>query len=1317
MLKRLLYSAYFTLLSISPILAQQFISLPQQIDWKGIEEVTTSEGILSTLNCMPCHIAYEKGNLPVYTKSIPLNTIGKIDAKISNATFSTINNQDISALESLEQESIEPQVTLTFDRKKALAVVELIPLIKSTSGSIQQLTSFDLELNITQEPTNQHFNKSQTSTENSILNQGTFYKFRVQEEGVYRLDQTFLESLGVNTGDISMNNIRIYGNGGGMLPELAGAERVDDLLENAIQVIDNNNNNQFDEDDYILFFGESPNQWYWRQDNNTDFFEHKKHVYSDYNHYFFNFDIGQGKRITTANQPNDYNTTANSFDALAFHEEDRFNEMGTGRNWLGDQMTEGASKPFSFSFPNLVKEEPVLIRTSAAGTTNDEGATNLIRFWANNTQFEEYNLGAVSVSLESSVGRYRAKSSLVELDSDNLEVRVTYSNPGGTDGKGFIGYISLNARRTLNLGNSALAQGQLIFRDRKSVGVDNITRFDIANPASGLIIWDVTNLNNVQTMSILDGSITAPTDILRKFIAFDGSNYLTPEAVGVIESQNLHASDNPDMLIITHPSFISQAQELADFHEMENNLSVKVVDIFQVYNEFASGNQDITAIRDYVKMIYDRASDGEEIQHLLLFGDASYDYKNIKFSASNNTNFIPIYQTFDSGYGEGSGGAATSSFTYCTDDYFALLDNTDGENIGSAAAKLDISIGRFPVRNTTEANAMVDKIKHYKTTKGNWLNNITFIADDGNSNLHVEHTESHSELLDSIVYQYNIDKIYLDAFQQVAGQGGGRYPEANKALMDKIFTGTFIMNYVGHGKATGLAKEQILDIPMIQSMENKDKLPLFITATCTFSRFDDPQTTSAGEELLINPNGGAVSIVSTVRIVGANGNKRINEAFFKQAFVPMEDGTMPTLGEITRRAKNSLGSSANNFRKFALLGDPALILNYPNRKYEIVTTSIKDEMLDIANDTVKALSKVTITGKIVDESGNIVEDFNGTISPILFDKDLELRTIGNDLPSTYDEDIPDDCPYGSSTDERDEVSCPYSFSLRQSTIFKGNASVNNGNFQFTFVVPKDISYKYGQGKLSYYAQCDWTDATGWDTTVVVGGIADLVETDNTGPEVKIFLNDENFVFGGLTNEDPILLVDLSDENGINTVGTGIGHDLTAKMDEENEQEQQFILNNYYESTLDNFQEGKITYPLTDLEPGLHTLRIKAWDVFNNSGEGYTEFLVAESAEMALDNILNYPNPFIDKTNFWFEHNRPGDILNVQIQVFTISGRLVKTIQDEFLAAGSRVQHLEWDGLDEFGNKIGKGVYVYQVKVRAASDNSVVNELQKLVLLK
>jgi len=1309
MLKRLLCCAYFVMIGISPLFAQQSVKLAQKIEWQGVIDVPSFEdGVnLKTLSCDPCSIDEAQNFLPLFSTTIPLNTVGKISAKISNAAFSNSNLQENSNFDDFIQIVIEPKVVLTFERKKPMAVVSFVPLLRDEMGRIQQLTSFDLLITVKLNP-NQLALRTPTTTDNSILNQGTFYKLSVTNEGVYKIDQAFLESLDISLSSVNMNNIRIYGNGGGMLPELAGAERQDDLLENAIQVVDNNNNNAFDEDDYVLFFGESPNQWVWNQEEL--FFDHKLHLYSKENHYFLNFDIGAGKRIANATQPTNHTTTSNSFDGLSFHEQESFNKMGSGRRWVGDQMTAGGSKTFSFSFPNRVKDEPVRIASRVAATTETEGARNVFNLMANGVGLHIYDLGSVSGGLESAVGRYDVHVDLLNTTVDNVNLSIAYSNPGSNDGTGWVDYLALNARRNLDLSSGSLMSGQLVWRDQYSVGEGNITRFDVASPIGGLVIWDVTNLDNIQRMQLQEGHFTASTDILRKFVAFNGVNFFVPKVVGQINKQNLHETELVNMLIVSHPDFISQAQDLANFHESEDGLTVKVVNVFDVYNEFSSGNQDIAAIRDYVKLHYDR---GEELKYLLLFGDASYDYKNISY-VEGNSNFVPIYQTEHSGFSSESSSYASSTPSYCSDDFYGLLDDTDGTNIGEGAAKLDIGVGRFPVQTLSEAIAMVSKIKHYKTTRGNWLNNITFIADDGNSNLHMEHTESHSKLLGDSAQVYNIDKIYLDAFQQVAGQGGDRYPDVNKALEDKIFSGTFIMNYVGHGKATGLSKEQIIDIPMIQNMENKDKLPLFITATCTFSRFDDPEVNSAGEELLINPNGGAVSIVSTVRIVGAYGNKQINEAFLKEAFKPLEDGRMPTLGEIMTQAKNKLNGSATNFRKFVLLGDPALTLNYPEHK--VLTTSIKNETLNEENDTIEALSKITITGRIVDDSNQIIENFNGQITPILYDKSLDLSTLGNDRPSNYDTDNPDSCPSGSGNDERDEVSCPTEFGLRQSTIFKGNASVVEGEFQFTFIVPKDISYKYGKGKLSYYAESDWTDAAGWDTTIVVGGISDLVGEDTEGPDVEIFLNDENFVFGGLTGEDPILLVNLSDEHGINTVGTGIGHDLVAKMDEESEQ-QQFVLNNYYESTLDNFQEGKISYPLTNLKPGLHTVRIKAWDVFNNSGEGYTEFLVAESAQMALQNVLNYPNPFTDQTSFWFEHNRVGDVLNVQIQVFTLSGRLVKTIQDEFVASGNRVSHLNWDGLDEFGNSIGKGVYVYQVKVRAASDNSVINELQKLVLLK
>ncbi len=1263
------------------------------------------------LNCDKCNVSLEKNLLPVYAKKIPLpshlSEKGKISAKIHNASFVEAIGKYFSRLKNEIQQEIRINVAKGWSKKKPFVMISFVPLVQNSSGTIQQLVDFELEIFIEsdEKPTNTtHLKQSETIT-NSILNQGTFYKMRVTEEGIHKIDYALLESLNVPIAEIEMNRLRVYGNGGGMLPEKAGEDRQDDLLENPIQVIDQNGNNKFDQGDYALFFGESPNQWYW--EDGLDRYKYITHLYSQHNHYFLNFDIGAGKRITEANNDATPNNTTTSFDALAAHESEQYNIMGSGRVWFGDQMFSGGEKSFTFSFPNLIKDEGVWFMSRFAAKSHE--ANSRMDVTVNGTSIGNVSLSKVGQRLESPGGSMGSIEKILTIPVDNVALKVNYTNLGGSDGKGWIDYLQLNARRKLNLSATALGNGQQLIRDHKSVGEGNITRFELESPAANLRVWDVSDVGNAQSLSIVNNAFVVATDTHKKFIAFDNSNHFVPEVVGQISRQNLHEEVYPDMLIIVPERLKTYADELADFHRTEDGLEVKVVDVKTVYNEFSSGNQDITAIRDYVKMYYDRASTAEDLpEYLLLFGDASYDYKNISLNEEENTNLIPIYE---------SNQAVNRLSSYCSDDYFAMLDDGEGFMQGSGidigTFNLDIAVGRIPAHNEVQAAAVINKIKHYKSSAslGEWWNNITFVSDDGNNNLHLNHAESHSKILDEIAPIFNIDKYYIDAFPQLAGPSGDTYPDANKAILNRIFSGSLVMNYIGHGSEKSWAKEGILTKEIIKTLENIDKLPLFITATCTFSRIDDPFNTSAGEWLLINPNGGGVAIVSTVRVVGANGNKEINKKFLEAAF-QKQNGEYPTLGEAVMMAKNNMTGSATNYRKFTLLGDPALRLNYPN--LNVRTTNIKNETLEIDTDTVQALSRVRISGEIVDAQGNLIPNFNGILTPVVFDKSITLTTIGNDTPTAYDPEV-GGCPPETNSSRVDEVSCPTEFDLQQNIIFRGNVSVENGKFDFSFIVPKDISFNYGNGKISYFAQNELNTASGLDTNLVIGGVSELVEEDTQGPEVNIFLNDENFVFGGLTAEEALLLVKLEDVSGINTVGTGIGHDVTGKLDEEGESKV-FVLNNYYKTELDDFQKGRVEFPLTDLIPGRHTLRVKAWDVFNNSGEGYTEFLVAESAEMALQNVLNYPNPFTDKTNFWFEHNRAGDNLKVHIRVYTLSGRVIKSIHKEFVATGNRVTDIEWDGLDEFGNKIGRGVYVYQLSV-TASDNTTVSEVERLVILK
>ena len=460
-----------------------------------------------------------------------------------------------------------------------------------------------------------------------------------------------------------------------------------------------------------------------------------------------------------------------------------------------------------------------------------------------------------------------------------------------------------------------------------------------------------------------------------------------------------------------------------------------------------------------------------------------------------------------------------------------------------------------------------------------------------------------------------------------------------------------------------------------------------MTATCEFSRFDDYERTSAGELVLLNENGGAIALMTTVRLVYSSANQNLASNFYDVVFDSVEN-RMPTLGEIVMKTKNNSWSGENN-RKFTLLGDPALSLPYP--KHRVSTSTINGVDITSQTDTMKALSKVTICGYVHDQSGQKLTDFNGVVYPTIFDKTTQITTLKNDAESNYK-----------------------TFDLQKNIIYKGKASVVNGDFCFTFIVPKDINYSFGSGRISYYAENGNVDANGFFKDFVIGGTASSYDEDNEGPDIKVYLNDEKFVFGGLTNQNPLLLVKLEDQSGINTVGNSIGHDLTGMLDE-NTQEV-INLNQYYEAELDNYQKGVVQYPLQNISNGRHKIKIKAWDVFNNSSEAYTEFIVAEDAGIALNNIFNYPNPFINSTHFQFEHNKAGSNLKIKIQIYTISGRVIKTIDELRYADGFRVDDIHWDGLDDYGNLIGRGVYIYRLYVQDDALNHA-EEYEKLVILK
>ena len=904
-----------------------------------------------------------------------------------------------------------------------------------------------------------------------------------------------------------------------------------------------------------------------------------------------------------------------------------------------------------------------------------------------------------------SIGSYtRAIYNVAEnnmiLTSAVTPFTVKFNQGGNPSSKAWLDAIQVNYMRRITNTTS-----QVRVRSWESVGANIISEFTISSTFGNVQVWDVTEPWSAQQLATQNSGVNkifkATTDTLRTFAVFDQSQAYSATLIGKVENQNLHALPLTDYLIITPSLFKDQANRLADLHRAQG-LKVQVVDIQAVYNEFSCGLADPSAIRWIAKMFYDRANGNmnDAIQSLLLFGDGSYDLLN-RVSDNELTNLIPTYQNSHS---LNHNTVITFTNSYTSDDYFGLLD--DDESMTSFDL-LDIGVGRLPVHTVAEAKAAVDKIEHYMnygsnlyanatgvscddngfaSSLGDWRTRSLLIADDEDAGKFVIDCESLSDTMFNKFPEMNVVKIYLDAFQQEATSSGQRYPDVENAINQIVNTGVLVANYVGHGGETGLSAERILSIPTIKTWNNINNLPLFVSATCEFSRFDDPARVSAGEYMFLQPYGGAIALLTTTRLVFITTNSFLVRNLYSSIFSEVNDSPL-SLGEIIRLSKNRTAGD-ENMRNFTLLGDPALKLGKPQPN--IKTTHINGVEVNSFNDTIKALSKVTVEGVVTDKNGNVLTNFNGFANPTVYDKIISRQTLGQDVGSPV-----------------------MQFDDRFSQLYKGKSTVKNGKFSFTFIVPKDIDYAYGKGKFSYYAENGSSQKLGFDSTVTIGGIDPNGLNDNLGPDVMLYMNDESFVDGGITDENPVFIAKVSDENGINTTGNGIGHDISLVLD--GETAQPIILNNYYQADLDTYQSGKAEYQIRDLEPGVHTATFKVWDVNNNSSEKTINFEVKPQEDIAIQQLLNYPNPFTTQTSFYFEHNQVCSQMEAKVEIFTVSGKLVKTIFETVNTTGYRSDGISWDGRDDFGDHIGRGVYVYRLSI-TTEDGTKAEKLEKLVIL-
>lgn len=1267
------------ILCVSTAVANSSITVRETIKWDDNPVIHNPTGNFETKIWSFEGATYNPAypSLPVFSDRHKVNTYGIASVEVVSVQYESFN-KNLSQDDQYIGQELNFQAAIFNDRGSYYLYYSFIPIIKTGSGSFERVTSFEFKLNYTEQPQS---TARTTYPYHSILESGEVYKIAVSGTGIHKITYDFLKNdLGINIDNIDPRKIGIYGDGGGMLPEAVDAPRYTAPEELAI-FINGENDGQFNTGDFILFYAEAADKWYY--DEVSQKYQRPKNVYSDKNFYFIKIKTENGLRPSQQSSVSATQYTSSAFDDFSRFEEDQFNLLneavgaqGSGRDWYGDPYNPVRERSYTdFSFPNIITSEPASIRVRFAARSRN--TSSFFVSAAGNT----FSTSISNVSWTNNESAYAINGEINETftpTSSNIVVNVSYPAVGDGTNIGWLDYIEFNVRRQLKM-----AGEQLSFRDYKSLNF-TATTFEVGEVNGNTIVWDITDRlipkNQAYTLSgstLNFGSNTAGE--LKEFVAFDpNGTFTSPEAIGQVENSNYHGIDNVDMVIIYHPDFEEATNKLIAHRQNFNGFTVEKVRIDLLFNEFSVGRQDASAIRDFAKMLYDRNS--EKFKYLLLMGDGSFDHRDI---SGQGKNYITTYETTNS---------LNPLYSFPADDYYGLL--TEGEGTGLIGA-LDIGVGRIPARTGFEANIVVQKIIDYETnpeSMGDWLNRLVFDADDEDSNRHITDADEIAQNVRNEHPVFNMNKIYFDAYQQETTPGGERFPKATEAINRDIYKGVLVMNYMGHGGSTGWAQERVLTLNDINSWDNYYKLPLLVTATCSFAGYDEPSITSAGETAILKEAGGVIALFTTTRAVFTTANKVLTASVFSLIFQsPGEE--IESIGEILRVAKNTSGANNENSRKFTLIGDPALKLAIP--QHNVVTTKINDHDLSdgLLGDTIRALQKVTIEGLVQDFAGNTLTDFNGTVYPTIYDKEITVTTLG-----------------------QDDTSFKRDFQIQRNIIFKGRAKVNGGAFSFTFVVPKDINYEYGFGKISYYAEDGVdTDARGFYDKIVIGGTFENAINDDRGPLVEVFMNSEEWAFGGITNPNPTLLVRLSDDNGINVVGNSIGHDLTGVLDE-NTQET-YILNDFYEAELDDYTKGVVRYPLFDLKEGVHAIKVKAWDVANNSGEGYTEFLVSTSTEVTLDYVLNYPNPFTTSTSFQFEHNMKNQNLDIQIQIFTIGGRLVKTIEDSVFTDGRRVSGINWDGTDDYGGQLAKGVYLYKVKVRAEGTGTSESDFEKLVILK
>lgn len=1084
----------------------------------------------------------------------------------------------------------------------------------------------------------------------SVLATGKWVKVKVEKTGMQRISDSDLRKMGFSTPE----NVRVYGYGGRQLSEGLGVFHPDDLPQ--IPCLRSGNS--------LIFFGVDHVDWKPVVSGDMKY-SHVQNHYSEESWYFLSDREAAEAELPVVDKKTDplVLSPVTTFTSRQVYELDAAAPSNTGRRLLGEDFRSTTSRTFNFDLPGNSGGD-VRINTVMAADVKSGSMSFILS--ANGTRLPAGETDVIRYNPYSSADLFMALATSVKTAKDvgeKLALKIDVSTSGIVL-MARLDYIEVEYSRNLELTGD-----QLHFYDTYRSG--SVIR--LKGCGQDAVIWDVTDPKKPMNVefALSDGdAIFAPGVGYREFVAFVPSKISGgPTDYVSVGNQDIHSMPVPDMLIIAPSEYLSAAGRVASLHERVDGMIVHVLTPEVIYNEFSSGNRDVTALRKVLKMWYDR--DPEKMKYCLIFGRPTYDNKMVTPSVkSAGYPRVPIWQSM-------TGMSEVSS--YSTDDYIGMLEDCQPEKFLMRSAMIKVAVGRVPVKTVQEADEYVSKLEKYleSPAHGFWRNRVMIIADDQDYAQHLDQAQrAYTKMRESgngtdFIY----DRLYLDSYPMSFNGTGASYPEAKAKMMQRINDGVMFINYIGHASTRGWGHEGLLTWSDIQNLSNTNH-PIIYAATCEFARWDSDDI-SAGELMLLDRQSGAICLITPSRSVYIYQNGIQNEAFSAALFERDLQGRARTIGEVMLSAKNSpVVKSDDNYLRYCMLGDPALRL--PSPTYRVDVTEIGSTSLEAdlhAMPEIKAREKVGLKGVVRRPDGSVADDFNGILELQLYDAEAVIETYGN----------------GSDGVKR-------IYNDRTTKLVNTSAVVKNGEWTHSLLMPAEISNNYSPALLSGYAYdtSDGREANGSTERLYVYG-SFLPDTEDTaGPDIeKFYINTESFENGAVVNASPLVYGSVSDESGINLSESGIGHRISLILDGDKVYDD---VGMYYQADPTDVTRGEFTYPLSDIGPGKHTLQLEVWDNANNSSRKSIDFNVGAASSPVIYSLSTDCNPATTAVVFELRTDRPLENLNYTLDVYDLSGRKIwSVVKDELTDRGS-VLKTTWNLTDKSGVRVPRGIYLYKATV-------------------